>query len=139
MSNQLYLESLIPEDPKSAENERSLEITQFPSVVGRAPECDLRIANPLVSRRHCYFFKRGDEIWVRDLDSHNGTHLNGEDVVREKPIHEGDRLDIGCLPYRVHESGKSRSARHDRSHGILESFMGHIVRGFQQPDRSSER
>jgi predicted component of type VI protein secretion system len=108
MLNHVYLESLIPEDPDSAENPSSLEIEDFPSVVGRAPECDQRITNPLVSRRHCSFVRHDDQIWVRDLGSRNGTHLNGEPVIEERAIHDGDRLDIGYLPYRVHLSVPSR-------------------------------
>jgi predicted component of type VI protein secretion system len=102
MLSKLELQSLIPEDPSSAENPLSLEIDHFPSVLGRASECDYRIPNPLVSRRHCSFVKRDDEIWVCDLGSRNGTRLNGEVVENEKVVHEGDRLDIGYLPYRVH-------------------------------------
>jgi pSer/pThr/pTyr-binding forkhead associated (FHA) protein len=117
MINQLYLESLIPDDPENPESPSSMEIDQFPCVVGRATECDYQIANPLVSRRHCYFFKRDDEILMRDLGSRNGTHLNGEVVVGEKPVHEGDRIDIGYLPYRIHMSRPSRIERF--LHGMM--------------------
>jgi predicted component of type VI protein secretion system len=118
MSNQLYLESLIPEDPASPENPSSLEIDHFPSVLGRAPECDYQIPNPLVSRRHCYFFERDDEIVMRDLGSRNGTHINGESVVGEKPVRDGDRIDIGYLPFKVHVSRPSRVGR------FLQGMMG---------------
>jgi predicted component of type VI protein secretion system len=137
MPSQLYLESLLPVPGESAKS-RSFEITKFPSVVGRSPECDCRISNPLISRRHCSFFRRNDEIWVRDLDSQNGTRLNGEGVTREKSIHEGDELEIGYLPYRVHESNRSRDRRfwpHQecRKPGMLGSFVRQLVGGFQKP------
>ena len=109
--NPLYLESLIPEDPTDAEDPLSLEISHFPSLVGRAPECDYRLSNVLISRRHCCFFERDNQLYVRDLGSRNGTHLNGRPVVDDMVVHEGDRLDIGYLPYRVRLAKRSRLSR----------------------------
>jgi len=141
MASQLYLESMIPEDRGNLENPRSFKISNFPSVVGRSPECDYRITNPLVSRRHCYFFKRNDEIWVRDLDSRNGTAINGETLDKEKPVHEGDQLNIGCLPYRVHESGRKPFGGFSFNHeggsgGILQGFLQRLAQGLQKLEQS---
>jgi predicted component of type VI protein secretion system len=138
MSSSVYLESLTFADHGNPENPHSLEIGTFPSIVGRSPECDYRICNPLVSRRHCYFFERGNEIWVRDLDSQNGTRLNGEVVVREKPIHEGDELEIGYLTYRVHGPAKPAFGRFSphgdrRKPSILDSLIRQLASSFQKP------
>ncbi|MBI1346337.1 FHA domain-containing protein [bacterium] len=47
------------------------------TLVGRSPECHLRIATPLVSRRHCRFTLQSDGVYLEDLASANGTLLDG--------------------------------------------------------------
>jgi predicted component of type VI protein secretion system len=106
-SQQVYLECLI-EDPSSDESPRSIQVEHLPSVVGRAPECDYQISNPLVSRQHCRLFEKDNKVWLCDLHSRNGTHVNGQRVTGDVPIRDGDRVDIGFLPYRVSVSEPSR-------------------------------
>jgi serine protease Do len=48
-----------------------------PVVIGRSEDADYPIAHDALSRRHCRFFFDGDAVWVEDLDSSNGTTLNG--------------------------------------------------------------
>lgn len=63
-------------------------------VVGRHPECDIVLAGPAVSRRHARLTFRDGAWIVQDLDSTNGTVVNGERVGRCR-LHAGDRLVIG--------------------------------------------
>jgi predicted component of type VI protein secretion system len=76
-----------------------LAIDRFPCVVGRHSGCDRRVHSPRVSRRHCLFSLRDGRAWVEDLGSLNGTFLNREPVHEPRPLAEGDRLDLGCLPF----------------------------------------
>jgi len=46
-------------------------------VVGRASDCDICLPSDGVSRRHCEIFHDGNDWWVRDLDSSNGTFVDG--------------------------------------------------------------
>jgi len=46
-------------------------------MIGRAPLNDIVIDNPLVSAQHAVLQKIGDTYWLKDLNSTNGTHLNG--------------------------------------------------------------
>jgi predicted component of type VI protein secretion system len=46
-------------------------------MIGRAPLNDIVIDNPVVSARHAMFLKVGDAYWLKDLNSTNGTHING--------------------------------------------------------------
>ena len=64
-------------------------------VVGRDPECcDVVFEHPTVSRRHAQLHLR-DGAWVlKDLDSTNGTTLNGKRVSRCR-LEPGDRLALG--------------------------------------------
>lgn len=63
-------------------------------IIGRDPDCDVRIASSQVSSRHCEL-RRGWFFWrVRDLKSTNGVQVNGKPV-RKRWISRYDRLTIG--------------------------------------------
>jgi diguanylate cyclase (GGDEF)-like protein len=71
--------------------------------VGRLPGCDLSINSASVSRRHARFEQRGDEYFVVDLESKNGTRVNGKPV-REHHLCDGDRITLGKAVIRFAES-----------------------------------
>jgi len=60
------------------------------------PELDLS-DDDAVSRRHGRIFRRGGQFWIRDLDSTNGTRLNGNWLAAEAevPLHCGDLVELG--------------------------------------------
>jgi hypothetical protein len=88
-----------------------LALRAFPCVVGRHRECDHRLTCHFVSRRHCAFSVRDGRVWVEDLGSSHGTYLNGEPVEEPRPLNDGDRLDLACLPFEVRLSSRSGQAR----------------------------
>jgi hypothetical protein len=67
-----------------------------PFVIGRSRECDLVLDDPNVSRRHAELREEGGSWWLVDLDSTNGTELNGKRVQRAK-LADGDRIGLGEL------------------------------------------
>jgi hypothetical protein len=69
-------------------------------VVGRHRRCDVRIASPLVSRRHCCLTVDHEEILVRDLRSTHGTRINGQRI-EQGVLHPGDELAIAHCHYRI--------------------------------------
>ena len=68
-------------------------------LIGRHPECDVRIDLPKVSRRHCCLALAYDRVMIRDLGSRNGVRLNGL-LVEEAQLHEGDEIAIGPILFR---------------------------------------
>jgi CheY-like chemotaxis protein len=78
-----------------------LSVTTFPSTFGRALNCELRLGDPRVSRRHCTFSLRQDKVWVEDLGSRNGTRLNGTLLTEARPLESGDQLTIGQTTYEA--------------------------------------
>jgi pSer/pThr/pTyr-binding forkhead associated (FHA) protein len=62
-------------------------------VIGRSRQCDLRLAHSDASRRHAEIYKSPDGYTLRDLDSTNGTYVNGH-AVREHQLEPGDRIGI---------------------------------------------
>jgi pSer/pThr/pTyr-binding forkhead associated (FHA) protein len=75
-------------------------------LVGRHSECDVQIRSSKVSRKHCCLAEMIDEgagmpcLSVRDLDSTNGTRINGA-VVAEGRLKEGDELTVGAYRFLV--------------------------------------
>jgi pSer/pThr/pTyr-binding forkhead associated (FHA) protein len=76
-----------------------IALSQF--VIGRDPQCQLRPASPLISKRHCALIQREGKAFVRDFDSTNGTFLNDKPVKGEVELHHDDRLKVGPLTFQV--------------------------------------
>ena len=71
--------------------------------IGRAPRADFVVDAALVSRLHCRLAASPGEIEAVDLESTNGTYVNGERVERGTLKH-GDRLRIGAVELVVTKS-----------------------------------
>jgi Domain of unknown function (DUF1707)/FHA domain len=73
--------------------------------IGRTPDCDLRIADLSVSRRHAQL-DRGEGGWLlSDLGSHNGTRVNGWLVRELVPVRPGDVLQFGSAVFVIQGPG----------------------------------
>lgn len=71
--------------------------------IGRTQDCDLRIADLSVSRRHAQL-DRGEDGWLlSDLDSHNGTRVNGWLVREPVPVRVGDVLQFGSAMFVIRD------------------------------------
>jgi transcriptional regulator with GAF, ATPase, and Fis domain len=62
--------------------------------IGRDPSNSLAISDLSLSRRHCVLACESDEYTLRDLDSRNGTFVNGR-VISEKQLNHGDQISVG--------------------------------------------
>ena len=69
--------------------------------IGRHDDCQIRIRSSQVSRRHCQLFGEGNQLILRDLDSSNGTFVNGKRVLGQQTLKPGDVLTIGGVTLRV--------------------------------------
>jgi FHA domain len=65
-------------------------------MIGRAPLNDIVIDNPVVSARHAVLLKFGDSYWLKDLNSTNGTHINGL-LFTEGELKDGDTIRFGSV------------------------------------------
>ena len=79
----------------------AIPITQPQFVIGRDPQCHLRPASPVVSKRHCALVSRGEQAFVHDFNSTNGTFLNDQPVKGELELHNGDVLKVGPITFAV--------------------------------------
>jgi len=62
--------------------------------IGRSRDSDIVLSDIALSRRHAEILKRGDEFFLRDLGSVNGTRLNGERIKTERRLYPGDIIRI---------------------------------------------
>ena len=70
------------------------------TLIGREVDNDVQIDRPRISRHHAELLVEGGTIWVRDLNSSNGTFVNGRQVQRQALQH-GDVLRMGDCDIRV--------------------------------------
>ena len=76
----------------------SIPLTGAEIVIGRDPANRVAVNDPLVSRRHCAVRNHGAEVQLSDLDSLNGTFVNGQPT-REKKLEHGDRIKVGSSQF----------------------------------------
>jgi predicted component of type VI protein secretion system len=77
----------------------NIPLAQF--LIGRDPQCHLRPASALISKRHCALIQRDGKAYIRDFDSTNGTLLNDQPVKGEVELHHDDQLKVGPLLFAV--------------------------------------
>src|SRR4051812_45557258 len=73
---------------------RDVPVKRPRTIVGRKPECNIRIPVSSVSREHCEVTLDGETLSIRDLGSSNGTYVN-RDRVQQATLKAGDLLGIG--------------------------------------------
>jgi predicted component of type VI protein secretion system len=88
--------SLVVLTPGKTEG-KVIPITLSQFVIGRDPQCHLRPASAVISKRHCALLVRDGKVYLRDFDSTNGTFVNDQQVKGEVEVKNDDRLKVGPL------------------------------------------
>jgi pSer/pThr/pTyr-binding forkhead associated (FHA) protein len=86
---------------ESVEQTREILLNQDDFLIGRGPDCDLRLHGETVSRHHCIIRRGGEEPALIDLGSSNGTYLNGNRVRSQATLSSGDLLAVGAFSFIV--------------------------------------
>jgi predicted component of type VI protein secretion system len=79
---------------------RTQDLKLEKTTIGRVEDNTFQIAEPSVSSHHCEVIVKGEEVLVRDLNSTNGTFINGEKVT-EKVLKPGQLLRLGQIEMRL--------------------------------------
>ncbi|MCZ6598433.1 MAG: FHA domain-containing protein [Planctomycetota bacterium] len=87
---------------------RSFDVSKA-AVLGRGTDCDVRLADRSVSRRHARIESDGGRWFVVDLGSRNGVKLRGERVQRAE-LADHDEIVLGELPLRFRLTGPTEDA-----------------------------
>jgi transcriptional regulator with GAF, ATPase, and Fis domain len=103
-----------------------------PLILGRDHSNQLEVGDPAVSRKHCSVSEVSTDVFeIADLDSHNGTFVNGARVSRQTVQH-GDRIRIGSCEF-VFLTGP------DEETGSLSSRSGRTATGSELKTMSLDR
>lgn len=87
-------------------------IDQSEIILGRDPAADRQIDAPGISRRHARLYQQGDDYWLEDLGSTNGTFVNHKQI-SEQALNDGDVIRLGqtFLRFSLHEKGDPAETR----------------------------
>jgi EAL domain-containing protein (putative c-di-GMP-specific phosphodiesterase class I) len=83
-------------------------------VIGRRPGMDLTLLSQKVSGRHAEIVVAGENVFIRDLGSKNGTFVNRRRVTDMTPVGEGDHIELADLEFRVEYSPTDAPAADQR-------------------------
>lgn len=104
-----------------------IDLTSDRAVIGRSPDCSVVLAADAVSRHHMQIVRDGQSFFIEDLQSRNGTFVNGTRVARPTPLTDNALIRVGELLLTFHAgAGKEEEKPH------FELFIT------DEPDDSSE-
>ena len=66
-------------------------------VVGRDEDCDITLSNRQISRQHIRIYKENEAYYVQDLESRNGTWVNGEQLKGTRRLFDGDEIHVALV------------------------------------------
>ena len=92
---------------------REVQLVEGENVIGRDPDGVLWIDHSSVSRRHARVVVAGGKATLEDLDSKNGTRLNGKTIDRRISLADGDEVRVGpeTMVFRALSPGTTRTER----------------------------
>jgi DNA-binding winged helix-turn-helix (wHTH) protein len=92
---------------------REVQLLEGENVLGRDPDAVLWVDHPSVSRRHARILVAGGKGVLEDLESKNGTFLNGKAIVKRTALADGDEVRIGpeTMVFRLLSSQTTETER----------------------------
>jgi predicted component of type VI protein secretion system len=98
-------------------------------LVGRDPECEIRIDNLGISRQHCVIHCKGEAFVLQDLGSANGTFVNSKRV-GEYFLNDGDEIVIGVkYALHFHNEQQVKAAAGTGESGVPETLNTYVMDG----------
>lgn len=89
---------------------RAHELTVDKTTIGRVEDNNFSIVEPSVSSHHCEILLKGADVVVRDLNSTNGTFINGEKIT-EATLKPGQILRLGQIEMRLETDAPATGAK----------------------------
>jgi EAL domain-containing protein (putative c-di-GMP-specific phosphodiesterase class I) len=101
MTVEIYLECAGGPDGQP----KRFDLASFPACIGRQPECSVQLSAGRISRRHAEIRRNArGELEIRDLDSTNGTFVNGRRIDAPTALFSGDVIHVGDRELRLVEA-----------------------------------
>lgn len=85
---------------------KMFKVDQSEATVGRSSKADMYVNDVGISRRHARLVAYGNDVFVEDMESANGTYLNGDRVKRRVQLEDGDKITLGSttiLKFTYHD------------------------------------
>jgi two-component system, cell cycle response regulator len=137
-------EVALPEDVRPKRSAMTLHVIKGPragevlivdrrdAVLGRGDDADLRIDDPSLSRTHVRFERDGDTLTVTDLDSRNGTLVEGARLEGTKRLRSGDLLILGnvLVRFAVQDPAELQVSRDLYEAAVRDRLTGLYNRGY---------
>src|SRR3954471_9099068 len=93
---------------------RSHELKAEKTTIGRVEDNIFQIPDPSVSSHHCEVILKGNEVLIHDLDSTNGTFINGQQIT-EAPLKPSQILRLGQVEVRLEGDQAASAAAQKRT------------------------
>ena len=106
------------EDVTDSNKEWRVVIERDPFIVGRDEECELKLTDKRISRRHFEIRRGGDLIWIRDLNSTNGTFVNHKKINQAEMLEQGDTICIGKFKFCIKNVKSNYSPIADKTYSM---------------------
>jgi EAL domain-containing protein (putative c-di-GMP-specific phosphodiesterase class I) len=90
---------------------RDIAIQSLPFKIGRRQGLSLTIPSRTISNLHAEFYEVEEGIALRDLGSTNGTYVNGERLVTERCVKEGDLIQFSNMVFRLKVESEAGNAK----------------------------
>lgn len=81
--------------------QKEVRLKTLPTVIGRGRDVTLTLPHPLVSRQHCEIFEQQGHLYVKDLQSLNGTYVNNTKIEDEQILEPNQLLTLGNVTFRA--------------------------------------
>jgi pSer/pThr/pTyr-binding forkhead associated (FHA) protein len=121
---------------KGSRATRELRVHSPEIILGRLRGCNIRIPSASVSRRHCRLQLQNSVLLIEDLNSSNGTFLNGVRVFGVLEVNPGDRITVGPVTFEVHYTTATQRSAYNLQPPLLP--MGEVIEGELIPELDGE-
>ena len=100
---------------------RDIKISVPRFIIGRGDTAHLRPSSDLVSREHCEILVGDGKVVINDMNSRNGTFVNGKQLEKSHKAKSGDSLRVGRLQFEVVIDPVKASTKNPRVAGVVEA------------------
>jgi EAL domain-containing protein (putative c-di-GMP-specific phosphodiesterase class I) len=98
-------------------------INEFPFTIGRRADLRLCLSCESVSGLHCTIEREGDELWIEDQHSRNGTFVNGRRISERTQLLDGDLLQIATVMFRVARQDEESQSHTQHAAGACDQAL----------------